>query len=363
MLQTSRKKRHFIHIVPPFGAHALFIFLGEKSMENVLKTEVTGRTGILSTIGNTPLVPLTRVFDDMPFRLYAKLEMFNPGGSTKDRTALSLIENALKQGIIQKETTIIESSSGNMGIGLAQVCAFFGIKFICVVDAKTTLQNIAILKAYGAQVDVVTEPSQETGEFLHARLQRVQDLLHIIPDSFWPDQYSNLHNPLAHRQTMHEITTQLQERIDYLFIATSTCGTMRGCVEYVREHHLGTQIIAVDAEGSVIFRNVPGKRLIPGHGAAVRPPLYQPTLANDVVYVSDLDCVVGCHRLLKREAILAGGSSGAVITAIERMKNVIPAGANCVAILCDRGERYLDTVYQEDWVREHFGDVLPLWQD
>jgi cysteine synthase A len=333
-------------------------------MENVLTTGVAGHTGILSTIGNTPLVPLTRVFDDVPFRLYAKLEMFNPGGSTKDRTALSIIENASKQGFIRKETTVIESSSGNMAIGLAQVCAFFCIKFICVVDVKTTSQNIAILKAYGAQVDVVTEPSQETGEFLHARLQRVQDLLHTIPDSFWPDQYSNLHNPLAHRQTMHEITTQLQESIDYLFIATSTCGTMRGCAEYVREHQLGTQIIAVDAEGSAIFRNEqPTKRLIPGHGAAVRPPLYQPTLANNVIYVSDLDCVVGCHRLLKREAILAGGSSGAVMTAIERMKNVIPAGANCVAILCDRGERYLDTVYQEDWVRDHFGDVQSFWQD
>src|SRR5438270_1444519 len=130
-------------------------------MENVLTTGVAGHTGILSTIGNTPLVPLTRVFDDVPFRLYAKLEMFNPGGSTKDRTALSIIENASKQGFIRKETTVIESSSGNMAIGLAQVCAFFGIKFICVVDVKTTSQNIAILKAYGAQVDVVTEPSQE----------------------------------------------------------------------------------------------------------------------------------------------------------------------------------------------------------
>lgn len=332
-------------------------------MGSVLVDDVVTSAGILSTIGNTPLVPLTRVFDNLPFRLYAKLEMFNPGGSTKDRTALSIIKNAWREGRIRAGTTIIESSSGNMGIGLAQVCAYFGLHFICVIDVKTTAQNINILRAYGAQVDLVTEPAKETGEFLQARLQRVQELLHRIPGSFWPNQYANIHNPLAHWQTMHEIATQLNQQVDYLFVATSTCGTIRGCAEYIQEHNLKTHIIAVDAEGSAIFKSTSAKRLIPGHGAAVRPPLFHPAIAERVVYVSDIDCITGCRRLLKREVILAGGSSGAVIRAVEREKESIPPHVNCVVILCDRGERYLDTIYEDSWVQEHFGDALVSWNN
>lgn len=333
-------------------------------MKNIVARRVNTKSeGILSTIGNTPLIALKRVFPNASFQLFAKLEMFNPGGSTKDRTALSIIKHALDEGLIHADTTIIESSSGNMGIGLAQVCAYFGLTFICVVDPKTTAQHIHVLKTYGTHVDLVTEPSPETGEFLHARLNRVQELLHTIPNSFWPNQYANRYNPLAHHQTMHEIVKQLDGQVDYLFVATSTCGTIRGCAEYAQAHHLSTRIVAVDAEGSAIFKHTSSKRLIPGHGAAIRPPLYAENIADKVVYISDLECVVGCHRLLKRETILAGGSSGAVITAIGKLKEEIPYGATCVAILCDRGERYLDTVYQDSWVEQHFGDVFYLWQD
>lgn len=317
----------------------------------------------MSSVGNTPLIQLKRILCEVPFRLFAKLEMFNPGGSSKDRTALSIIENAMKEGSIDTNTTIIESSSGNMGIGLAQVCAYFGIKFLCVVDLKATTQNLNILKAYGASIEVVTEPDVTTGDFLQARLNRVQELLRKIPNSFWPNQYANIHNPLAHHRTMHEIATQLDNKIDYLICATSTCGTLRGCAEYVHEHNLHTHLIAVDAEGSAIFRNTPARRLIPGHGAAVCPDLYQPFIAEKTLYVSDQDCVVGCHRLLKREAILAGGSSGGVITALERFKQNMSPDSNCVIILCDRGERYLDTIYSDAWIEKHFGNISHLWQD
>jgi cysteine synthase A len=119
----------------------------------------------------------------------------------------------------------------------------------------------------------------------------------------------------------------------------------------------------VDAVGSVIFGGEKKSRLIPGHGAAVRPALYQPELAVECVMVSDVDCVLGCRRLVKQEAILAGGSSGAVVTAVGRVKGRFPAGATCVLILADRGERYLDTIYSDEWVLEHFGEVSQLWQD
>ena len=320
---------------------------------------------ILSAIGNTPLVKLERVFDDLQFNLYAKLEGFNPGGSSKDRPAIKIIRRAIELGaIVPGETVVIESSSGNMGIGLAQACSYYGVRFICVVDRKTTMQNIRLLEAYGAEVELVSEPDPVTGEYLQARIDRVKNLLFSIPGSFWPNQYANLDNPHAHHQTMREIATQLNNKVDYLFCATSTCGTIRGCTEYIRDHRLNTKTYGVDAVGSVIFGGQKKtKRLIPGHGAAVRPSLFQTTIADDCIHVTDIDCVVHCHELVRREAILAGGSSGAVIAAIGRVKDLIPEGANCVAILADRGERYLDTIYSNSWVTEHFGDIAEQWQE
>jgi N-(2-amino-2-carboxyethyl)-L-glutamate synthase len=314
-------------------------------------------TGILSIVGNTPLVKLDRVFKNADFNLFAKLEMFNPGGSVKDRPALNMLKNAFKNGDIKPGYTIIESSSGNLGIGLAQACSVLGLHLICVVDPKTTGQNMKILQAYGATVDVVTEPDPATGDFLPARINRVKYLLDSIPQSFWCQQYANMNNVRAHHQTMHEIATALDGKLDYLFLSTGTCGTLRGCYEYIKSHNLNTKVIAVDAKGSVIFGDKRGKRLIPGHGAARVPELFQPGMEDMCVHVSDLECIVGCHHLLRSEAILAGGSSGAVIAAINKARLEIPSGANCAAILCDRGERYLDTVYDDSWVKEHFGDI------
>ena len=249
-----------------------------------------------------------------------------------------------------------------MGIGLAQACAYLGMRLICVIDPKTTRQNVEILKAYGAEIDLVAQPDPSTGEFLQARISRVKALLSAIENSFWPDQYSNVNNAAAHHQTMHEIATTMSGSVDYLFCATSTCGTIRGCAEYVKANGLETKIIAVDAVGSVIFGGKPAKRLVPGHGAAVRPRLYQDDLAYDYVQVTDTDCVVGCRRLVREEAILAGGSSGAVVMAIDRVKQKIAPGAFCVGILPDRGERYLDTIYSDEWVAEHFGELSHLWE-
>ena len=319
--------------------------------------------GILSVIGNTPLIRLTRALSDVSFKLYAKLESLNPGGSTKDRPAYSIIRHGLDTGAIKPGTVVIESSSGNMGIGLAQACAYFSLRLICVIDPKTTMQNIHLLRSYGAEVDMVTEPDPQTGEFLQSRINRVQELLDMTGDSFWPNQYSNEYNPVAHHETMREIVTALDGQVDYLFCATSTCGTIRGCAEYLREHRLSTRTVAVDAVGSVIFGGQKAKRLIPGHGAAVRPQLYQSDLADQHVLVTDLDCVVGCRRLVRSEAVLVGGSSGAVLMAVERMKDSIPPGSTCVVIFADRGERYLDTIYSDEWVSEHFGDVSNLWEE
>ncbi|HEV2706943.1 MAG TPA: 2,3-diaminopropionate biosynthesis protein SbnA [Pyrinomonadaceae bacterium] len=317
----------------------------------------------MSAIGNTPLVRLSKILKDVDLRLYAKLESLNLGGSIKDRPALNIIKHGIETGLIHPNTVIVESSSGNMGIGLAQVCAYFGLRFICVIDPKTTEQNIRILEVFGADIDLVMEPDPQTGEYLQARLNRVKELCSVIPDSFWPNQYANEANAIAHYHTMGEIAKELNDKVDYLFCAVSTCGTLRGCAEYVRNHHLPTHIVAVDAYGSVIFGGSAAKRLIPGHGAAVVPPLYDPDLADQRLHVTDLECVIGCRRLVRHESLLVGGSSGAVLMAIEQVKHTIPPGSVVVAIFPDRGERYMETIYSDRWVAKHFGDVAHLWQD
>jgi cysteine synthase A len=318
-------------------------------MKNVMKR------GILSVVGSTPLVKMERIFKHLRFEFYAKLEQYNPGGSMKDRPALHIITEGLKSGAIKPETVIIESSSGNMGIGLAQVCLYHKLRFICVIDPRTTAQNIALLKAYGAEIEMVERPDLETGEYLPARLRRIKELLQVFENSFWSNQYANEQNAQAHYQTMQEISSGMDSSIDFLFCATSTCGTLKGCSEYIKANHLKTAVIAVDAVGSVIFDRQKGKRLIPGHGAAIVPDLYRPGLANACIHVNDLDCVRGCHRLLSEEALLCGGSSGAIVAAIEHFSKAIPEGAVCVAIFPDKGERYLDTIYSEEWVTKHFG--------
>jgi N-(2-amino-2-carboxyethyl)-L-glutamate synthase len=316
------------------------------------------KSSVLETIGNTPLVRLGKLFAESGLDVFAKLEALNPGGSVKDRPAYNMIKKAIDTGEITKDTTIVESSSGNFAIGLAQVCCYLGLRLVCVVDIKTTTQNIRILEAYGARVDVITEPDPATGEFLQARLNRIRRILESVPNSFWPNQYANKNNSGAHYQTtMPEIVNLLGPRIDYVFVATSTCGTLRGCAEFVRDRGMATRIIAVDAMGSVIFGHPPGKRLLPGHGAGVVPRLFGDDLAYEVILVSDLDCVIGCRRLVQYEAILAGASSGGVISGIERLvaEGKVDRGARCVALLADRGERYLDTVYSDSWVQSHLG--------
>jgi cysteine synthase A len=314
--------------------------------------------GILATVGGTPVVKLERYFDRLPFDLFAKLESFNPTGSSKDRPALAILETARRSGDVGPGTVVIESSSGNMGIGLAQACRYFGLRFICVVDPKASALNLRILEAYGAEVERVVEPDPASGEWLPARIQRVQALQRQIPNSYWPNQYANPANADSHyRTTIEELVETLGGKLDFLFIATSTCGTIRGCCDYVRKHRQPTRIIAVDAVGSLIF-DAPGadqgKRLIPGLGAGIRPPLCAPDLIDEVVHVTDEECILGCRRLVRREAILSGGSSGAVLAAVERLRDSIPAGSVCAVILADRGERYLDTIYNDDWVDEHF---------
>ncbi|MCC5906335.1 MAG: 2,3-diaminopropionate biosynthesis protein SbnA [Balneolaceae bacterium] len=313
-------------------------------------------TGLLSTIGKTPLVLLKKLYPGLSSTFYAKLEMFNPGGSSKDRTAWFMLSNAMDEGKLTQNSTIIESSSGNMAIGLAQVCRYLGLHLIVVTDPKINRRTLDLLRVYGTQIERVTK-ADSSGNYLNNRLERVRQLLDTISDSYWPNQYSNELNPAAHYETMKEIVNSCPEPPDYILAATSTCGTIMGCARYVREHHLKTKIVAVDAVGSVIFGSSKCRRLIPGHGAGKISDLLDESFIDHVLHVSDKECVIGCRRLLQREAILAGGSAGAVVMAAEKLQAIIPHDSNCVMIFSDSGERYLETIFNDKWVENQFDRI------
>lgn len=320
--------------------------------------------GILAAVGDTPLVRLRRLFPWSGVDIHAKVEALNPGGSIKDRSALGMVHGAIRSGeLVPGRSTVVESSSGNLAVGLAQVCRLYDIRLVCVVDPKTTSQNLAIMSAYGATVEMVTETEDGTTDYLLSRIRRVRELVQEIPHAFWPNQYANVLNARAQESVMDEVVRRLDGRVDYLFVATGTCGTIHGCSRYVERHGLGTHVVAVDAEGSAIFGAKGGARLVPGHGAAIRSDLYYEGIADSAVRTTDQDCVVGCRRLVGTEAILGGGSSGAVVSAAAQRLPEVEDGATCVLLLPDRGERYLDTIYSDSWVFDHFGDIRHLWKE
>ncbi len=308
---------------------------------------------VLGAIGRTPLVKLKRFLDRSDVELLAKLESNNPGGSAKDRPARQMIESAMAAGEIGKNTTIIESSSGNMGIGLAQACRYYGLNFICVVDPRTQTQNVAIIEALGGRIEMVQPPPG--GDFLAARIAKVCGLLETIPGSYWPNQYSNRENPRSHFEgTVREIDEALDGQFDYLFVATSSTGTAQGCRDYLRSRGRDVRVVAVDSLGSVLFGGTPGPRRIPGLGAGKEPRLAVGQSFDTIAKVSDLDCVVGCRRAALREAMLVGGSAGGVLETVRNMSDQL-SGKRCVAVLHDSGTRYLETVFNDEWVQRSLG--------
>lgn len=312
--------------------------------------------GVLGAVGATPLVRLHRYLGPAGPPVWAKLEAANPGGSAKARPALAMVDDALERGLVGPGGTVVESTSGNMGVGLAQACRYRGLHLICVVDTRATAGNVRAMRALGARVVVVTEPDPATGDLLVARLRTLGRLLDEHPGAHWPDQYANPANPGAHAAgTMREIDLALDGRIDLLLVATSTTGTVAGCLDHLRAAGRSTRVVAVDARGSALFGGTPGPRRLPGLGAGVATALSERAAVDEVVRVDDIDCVVGCRRLADREAILAGASGGGVMVALERLAPELAPGARVALILPDGGAGYLETVFDDDWVARELG--------
>jgi len=310
-------------------------------------------------IGHTPLMRVEAINPRTDVHLYLKLEQFNLGGSAKDRTARALIQAALGAGDIGPGSTLVESSSGNLGMALARQAPLAGMKFHCVVDPRVNSSTVATMRAYGAHVELLDHPDPETGDWLTARRTRVAELLEEIPDSFNLNQYSNEAAFYAHAEgTMTEIVDQLGQAPTHLLVAMSTTGTLGGCVRKLTELGADTETIGVDAEGSVLFGGQRGTRMLPGYGAGIVTDLSTKFSPSSVERVPDLDAIVAARRLAQAEGLLPGASGGAVIAAFQRLVPTLPAGAEVVAVLHDGGQPYLDTIYSDSWVYEHF-DISP----
>lgn len=311
--------------------------------------------------------PLELIFRDLFYRLkgfagendvFLKLEGFNVTGSIKVKTAIGLLEDLERRGLAKPhETVIIESSSGNLGVALAMVCAIKGYQFICVTDSNATRANIRGMQLYGAEVIVVDE-RDSAGGFLETRFKIIDDLLNTHTNAVWLNQYDNVANKDVHaEQTGKEIAREF-DHVDWVFIGAGTTGTLGGVSECLRRAFPNVKIIAVEPLGSVTFGGKPGKRNIPGVGTSVRPKIADYSNPDRVVSIAEARTVETCLQFVKDYNLLVGGSTGTVLAAIKELAVEFAPGDKIVAISADLGEKYMDTVYNPDWVRQHVQKTL-----
>lgn len=289
-------------------------------------------------------------------QLYLKCEGFNFAGSVKLKAASEMISAAERSGLLDHNSVLIESSSGNLGVAMSMIAASKGYRFVCVTDSRCNLVTKQLMESLGSQVHTVTEPDGDGG-FLGARIAYVRKLCAFDDRYLWLDQYSNPNNWQAHyRRTAPAINLRFPE-LDVLFIGAGTTGTLMGCARWFGEFTPNVRVVAVDSVGSVTFGGPPGQRMIPGLGTSERPVQLDESYLHDVVHVSEPDTVRMCHRLAKK-GFLFGGSTGTVCSGALQWLQVHDAGhqLSSVAISPDLGERYLDTVYRDNWLRDVYGD-------
>jgi 2,3-diaminopropionate biosynthesis protein SbnA len=308
-------------------------------------------------IGNTPLVPVSLHIRGVPRLVHLKLEGANPGMSVKDRTAHSLVEGLERQGRLTRGSTIVESTSGNLGVALAYIARARGYGFIAVVDPKTTDENLAKMRRFGAQIDLVRRPDI-TGGYLLSRLDRVNELCARSPKCVWTDQYSNLANPTAHFSwTAPEIYRQMHGRVGTIFMAVSTGGTLAGVAAYFRQVSPSTRVIGVDARGSIVFGGTPGPRKLTGIGSSRRSSFITPASYDEHRLVGDLESFAFCRALHDATGIRVGGSSGAVLAATAQHLATHPQTERVVCLCADDGLNYASTIFDDTWLARH--DLLP----
>lgn len=300
-------------------------------------------------IGNTSLHKIRFPYGN----LFTKLEYENCFGSIKDRPALYILRNLIKRGAINKNTIIIESTSGNFGIALAGICRAIGLKFIAVVDVNISVQKEQILRLLAFDVFKVTE-RDETGGYLLNRIKLVNEFVATHSVAYNPNQYENPDNYLSYYNTLGPEICNSFEKLDFAFVSVSSGGTIIGLSQRLKEKFPGIKIIGVDVEGSMIFNDKAQMRTLSGIGASKRPPLLHNALIDDVVILSEAQIISGCLELTQQHNLLGGVSSGAAYLAAKiYLAKKKQLNINSVFITPDSGIAYLDTVFNKDWVQKN----------
>jgi N-(2-amino-2-carboxyethyl)-L-glutamate synthase len=289
--------------------------------------------------------------------LFLKCEGFNFAGSIKLKAANEMVEAAERDGLLTPDSVLVESSSGNLGVALAVIAASKGLRFLCVTDSRCNLSTRRLIETLGSQVHVIAEPDAQGG-FLGARIDYVRALCASDERYVWLNQYTNPGNWRAHYRTTAPAIARQFPRLDVLFVGAGTTGTLMGCARHFREWHRPVRVVAVDSVGSVTFGSPPGRRMIPGLGASIRPPLLDESYVDEVVLVEEADTLRACHRLAK-SGFLFGGSTGTVVSgAMGWLAAHDGCDLTAVGIAPDLSERYLDTVYQTNWLEDLYGADL-----
>jgi cysteine synthase A len=316
-----------------------------KQQKKEVTTTLNVHNSILDEIGTTPIVRLNRITKDLKCTVLVKLEAQNPGGSIKDRIALNMIQEAEKQGLINKKTVIIEPTSGNTGIGLAIASAVKGFRLILTMPESMSVERRRLLKAYGAELILTPK-----AEGMKGAVNKAEEIAAQTPNSFIPQQFQNLANPQIHRETTGpEIWKATAGKVDILVAGVGTGGTITGIAEYIKPLKPEFQAIAVEPFNSpVLSGGNPGPHTIQGIGAGFIPKILKLDLIDEVIKVKDEDAVNTARSLAKKEGLLMGISSGAAtFAALEVAKRTENEGKILVVILPDTGERYLSTSLYE----------------
>jgi cystathionine beta-synthase len=317
------------------------------------------RDTLLSRVGNTPLLPLKKIFPKYGRTVYAKAEMFNPGGSVKDRLAKSLIEAAEIDGSLPPGGTVIEVTSGNTGIAVAWVCAVKGYRSLIVMSDKNSKEKQDMMRLHGAEL--VITPHTALPDDPESNYKTAERLAGTVPDSVYLDQYNNAANINCHYNTTGpEIWEQTDGKVDCAIIGAGTGGTVSGVGRFLKERNREIKIIAVDPEGS-IFRPYfeTGELVKPQHyevegiGSDKLVGAMDFSVVDEFVTIPDKEAFLITRELARKEGLFCGGSSGAAIAAARRALKNRPEISFPVVILADSGNRYLSKLYSDDWMAEH----------